>query len=225
MPDEMALPPESNPGADEFEGVEPPRRMKSPVLAVLAALIAGYLLYHLRTDLAYFLRGRTAQELGDAHAAVAKLPPPNSYVALSGAPDRSNAAMLDTRDKDEYRQLLRLLGTDSRLLVLRTFGKVPNERTLADRFSGRLVAFRDLSFAQSIREWFRTRVVATHLFDPKQLSTVLHAPEADLKDLASDSIHLHSDSRIALDILFPDQYRVTMPTKKFPTADTARATL
>src|SRR5262245_51122673 len=186
MPDEMALPPESNPGADEFEGVEPPRRMKSPVLAVLAALIAGYLLYHLRTDLAYFLRGRTAQELGDAHAAVGKLPAPNSYVAVSGSPDRSNAAMLDTRGKDEYRQLLRLLGTDSRLLVLRTFGRVPNDRAMADRFTRRLVAFRNLSFAQSIREWFRTRVVATHFFDSKQLGAVLHSPEADLTDLAGD---------------------------------------
>jgi hypothetical protein len=225
MPDEMALPPETSTGADEFEGIEPPRRMKSPVLAVLAALIAGYLLYHLRTDLAYWMRGRSAQELGEAHAAIGKLPPPNSYVALSGAPDRSNAAMLDTRGKDEYRQMLRLLGTDSRLLVLRTFGKIPNERTLADKFSGRLVAFRDLSFAQSIREWFRTRVVATHFFDAQQLGAILHSSEADLRDLAGDRVHLRADSRIALDMTFPDQYRVTMPTEKFPTADSARAAL
>src|SRR5207248_883544 len=144
------------------------------VLAVLAVFIAGFLLFHLRTDLTYWMHGRTAQDLGDAHVAITKLPPPNSYVAIAGAPDRSNAAMLDTRGKDEYRQLLRLLGTDSRLLVLRTFGRVPNQRTMTDRFSGRLVAFRDLSFAQSISEWFRTRVVATHFFGAQQLGAVLH---------------------------------------------------
>src|SRR5215468_946626 len=198
MPDEMAQPPdqaEPAPGADEFEGIEPPRRMKSPVLAVLAAVIAGYLLYHLRTDLSYWLRGRSPQQLGDARAAVTQLPPPNSYVSVSGAPDRSNSAMLDTRGKDEYRQMFRLLGTDSRLLVLRTFGRLPNDRTMADKFAGRLVAFRDLSFAQSIREWFRTRVVATHFFDAQQLGAALHSPEIDVKDLAGDRVHLRADSR------------------------------
>ena len=220
MTDEMALPPEST-SADDFEGIEPPRRMKSPVLAVLAAAIAGYLLFHLRTDLAYWLQSKTAHDLGDARAAVGKLPPPNSYVALSGAPDRSNAAMLDTRGKDEYRQMMRLLGTDSRILLLRTFGKIPNDRTLADKFSGRLVAFDDLSFAQSIREWFRTRVVATHFFDPKLLAE----RPADLKDLAGDRVHLGPDSRVALDMTFPDIYRVEMPREKYPTLDLARAAI
>ena len=221
MSEEMALPPDTAPGADEFEGVEPPRRMKSPVLAVLAAAIAGYLMFHLRTDFGYWMQSKTPQELGDARAAVAKLPPPNRYVALSGAPDRSNAAMLDTRGKDEYRQMMRLLGTDSRILVLRTFGKIPNDRTLADKFSGRLVAFDDMSFAQSIREWFRTRVVATHFFDPKQLA----GGPADVKDLAGDRVHLTAESRVALDMTFPDVYRIEMPLEKFPTADTARAAI
>jgi hypothetical protein len=125
--------------------------------------------------------------------------------------------MLDTRGKDEFRQLFRLLGTGSRVLVLRTFGKLPNDRTLADSFSGRLVTFRELSFSASIREWFRTRVVATHLFDPAELRRRIGKPEADLSDLAGDPVHLRADSPIALDLLYPEQYRITLPIDKFPT--------
>src|SRR5262249_35201548 len=71
--------------------------------------------------------------------------------------------------------------------------------------------------------------VATHFFDAKQLAAMLTtrgaAPEADLKDLAGDRVHLRGDSRIALDLTFPDQYRITLPREKFPTAEAARAVL
>src|SRR5262249_26411640 len=142
---------------DEFAGIEPPRRMRSPLVAVLAALLAGYLLYHLRTDFSYWFRGRSGpQTLGDARRAMSALPPGNRYVTIGGAPDRSNAALLAARGRDEFRQFFRLLGTGSRLLVLRTYGALPNQRALRDVFTGRLIAFEDLSFADAIRGWFRT---------------------------------------------------------------------
>src|SRR5439155_2158672 len=133
--------------------------------------LAGYLLYHLRADFAYWFRGRSGPlTLGDARAAVAALPPPNRYVTITGAPDRSNAALLDTRGKDQFRQFFRLLGTGSRLLVLRTYGALPHQRALRDVFTGRLIAFDELSFADAIRSWFRTRVTATHFFAPSLLA-------------------------------------------------------
>ncbi|HJZ88157.1 MAG TPA: hypothetical protein VKN99_23445 [Polyangia bacterium] len=232
MPDEIALPPSSSAGTaapgelDEFAGIEPPRRMRSPILAVLAALLAGYLMFHLRTDLVYWLQGRAGPHaLGDARKALLALPPPNRFVTLEGAPDRSNAALLDTRGKDEFRQFFRLLGTNSRILVLRTYGSLPNARALRDQFSGRLIGFHDLSFADSIREWFRTRVSATHFFPPAQLEAKLGQGEVELDDLAGDPVRLRADSRLALDLVFPDQVRLTLPRDRFPIAESARATL
>jgi hypothetical protein len=229
MPDEIVLPeaPTAAPSAeaDEFAGIEPAQKMRSPILAVLAMLMAGYLLYHLRTDLGYFLQRGPATELGDARQALGHLPPPNRHVALSGVPDRSNAAMLDTRGRDEFRQFFRLLGTDSRLLVLRSFGRIPNDRAAADHFSGRLIAFRDLSFASSIRDWFESRVVATHFFVPADLKSRAGGAEADLLDLAGDRVHLTQGSRLALDLAFPDQYRVTVPRGKIANEADARRLL
>ena len=229
MTDEIGLPENAAPPApgdiDEFAGIEPPRRMRSPIVAVLGALLAGYLLFHLRVDFSYWMHNSSPQDLGDARGAAAALPGGNRYVTVRGAPDRTNAAMLDTRGKDEFRQFFRLLGTDTRFLVLRTYGSLPNARTVEDRFTGRLLAFHDLSFADSIREWFRTRVTATHFFAPAALRERLGARETDLLDLAGDRVHLGPDARLALDFAFPDQYRLALPRDRFLTAEAAAAAL
>jgi hypothetical protein len=136
-------------------------------------------------------------------------------------PDRASAALLDTRGRDEFRQFFRLLGTGSRLLVLRTFGSVPNARTMADRFSGRLVRFRDLSFGDSIAAWFRTRDAATHFLPPDGL----RGRPAEMNDLAGDPIRLTPETRVSIDFSFPDQYLVTIPRERFASADAAEAAL
>jgi hypothetical protein len=228
MPEEPVQPRQELPpgDVDEFAGIEPARRVRSPIVALLAALTAGYLLYHLRVDLAYFVSSHAAEQAGDARRlASTTLPAPNRYVTVTGAPDRSNAALLDTRGKDEFRQFFRLLGTRSRLLVLRTYGALPAERAQRDEFTGRLIQFRDLSFADSIREWFRQRVVATHFLDPGELARARSGHEVTLNDLAGDAVHLTADTSMALDITFPEQYRVVLPRATLASSEAAAQAL
>jgi hypothetical protein len=227
MPDETVLPPSpagaapSPESVDEFAGIEPARRMRSPIVAALAALVAAYLLFHLRTDLAYWIHESSPIELGEARAVVGGLPPPNHYVSVSGMPDRASAALLDTRGRDEFRQFFRLLGTGSRLLVLRTFGSVPNARTLADRFAGRLVRFRDLSFGDSIAAWFRARQAVAHFLPPDGL----RGHPAQVNDLAGDPVRLTPETRLSIDFSFPDQYLITLPRERYASAAAAETAL
>jgi hypothetical protein len=230
MTDDTAIPPASPavPAAaeDEFAGIEPPRRMRSPVVAALALLLAGYLVFHLRTDFAYCWQGTTPRALGDARAAVASAPAGNQFVTVRGMPDRSNAVLLEIRGKDDYRQLFRLLGTDSRVLVLRGYGQVPTSRALHDEFTGRWIDLHELPWADSIREWFRARTSATHLFDPGALR--LHLPlraPLELTDLAGDRVRLTPESRLALDFVYTDQYRLLVPRDQPGGADGARDAL
>jgi hypothetical protein len=54
---------------DEFAGIQaaPPRR--NPVLALAVLALGGFLVWHLRADIAYSFASKTPRDLGDARAA------------------------------------------------------------------------------------------------------------------------------------------------------------
>ena len=154
---------------DEFAHI-PHSRGRHPVVAVAGALLAFFLVFHIRHDLRYALSSGEPLDLGRASAvfghsqAVSGLE--NRYVRVAGLPDRESALQIDTKGSWVFSQLFRLLGTGDRLFLHRRESPLPAALAESDVFEGRLIRVDELSFAASIRSYFSTHVAATHYFAP-----------------------------------------------------------
>jgi hypothetical protein len=203
----------SGPPPDEFAGI-PSRPSRHPVIAGAAVLLAGYLVFQLRSDVQYALSSATAIELGDVRSAAAL--PANRYVRLAGRGDRESALLLDTQGSWEMTQFFRLLGTEDRVFVRRTADPLPVELAERDVFTGRLVPFRELSFQESIRRHFSSNVSATHFFEPAALEAALQRGGAlTLTDRAGQRVTLASDDQLAIDSASPVAVRIELPADRW----------
>ena len=216
---------------DEFAHI--PSRGRHPVVAVAGALLAFFLVFHIRHDLRYALSSGEPFDLGRASAvfghsqAVSGLE--NRFVRVAGLPDRESALQIDTKGSWVFSQLFRMLGTGDRLFLHRRESPLPAALAESDTFEGRLIRVDELSFAASIRGYFSTHVAATHFFAPDALARALAGrhPGAPLTlvDTSGDSVALDERETIAIDVAEPDQVRIGLPRDKFVTEDDARAAL
>jgi hypothetical protein len=234
------------PPEDEFANVRA-RAGRHPALALGAAALAMFIIFHVRADITYALSSAEPIDLGDASATFAAPPAPgtsaeaksrgrgvtpealaqaaNHYVRVRGTPDRESALELDTKGSWVFTQFFRILGTGSRLFVHRRENPLPAVRAEEDRFEGRLIRFADLSFETSIREYTATHVIATHFFAPDVLRrAVAQAPGAQMvtiNDLAGDPVVLGPNDLLAIDVNVPEQIRISFPPDKYRHAASA----
>jgi hypothetical protein len=229
---------------DEFAGIRS-RAGRHPALALGAAALALFIIFHVRGDITYSLSSTEPLDLGDAAATFGPgkpgdgarpravgVPPEalekaaNRYVTVRGTPDRESALELDTKGSWVFTQFFRILGTGSRLFVHRRENPLPGFRAEEDQFEGRLIRFADLSFEASIRAYSATHVSATHFFPPDGLRrAVAQSSGAALTvtDLASDPVALGPSDLLAIDLALPQQLRIAFPRDKFRDAAGARA--
>jgi hypothetical protein len=143
-------------------------------------------------------------------------------VRLAGPPDHESAVILDTQGSWKFGQLFRLRGTGGRFYVRRDEDPLPVARAERDVFTGRLLRFKDLSFADSIAKHFATHVTGTHFFRPADLAAALAARPVALADLSGQRVTLAPDEKLTLDVVRPDDLRIELPRKKFSTEALAR---
>ena len=126
-------------------------------------------------ELVYAFRGRTPENLGDARSLFARGVPlaDNSYVELSGQPDRRNALFIEPRGEKSRQTFFRLLGTDSRVLV--RAADTSNRADLQDHWTGRLRRFDALNYAPQMRAYFQNEVRAARYLSPAALKEVERA--------------------------------------------------
>ena len=209
--------PEGEP--DEFAHI-PSRRGRPPVLALAAVALAVFLAVRMRHDVGFAISSATPQDLGDART-LATQPidalPLHRYVRLQGVPERESAVVLDTRGSWKFSQFFRLQGTGGRVFIRRAADPLPVPLAERDRFTGRLLRFRDLSFADSIARHFGNHVSATHFFRPPELAAALADRPASpsLRDLAGDKVTLAAGERLFIDVIRPGQYRLELPRDRF----------
>ena len=247
-----SLPPSLSPSAppptlapeDEFAGIRS-RAGRHPALALAAAALALFIIFHVRADISYALSSTDPIDLGDAPATFAGgkpgdgtrpravgVPPEtlehaaNRYVTVRGTPDRESALELDTKGSWVFTQFFRILGTGSRLFVHRRENPLPGFRAEEDRFEGHLIRFADLSFEAAIRGYSATHVSATHFFPPDGLRRAV-APAAGsaitVVDLAGDPVALGPSDLLAIDVALPQQIRIAFPRDRFRDEAGARA--
>jgi hypothetical protein len=219
---------------DEFAHVPSPRT-RHPALAVGAAALAFFIVFHIRHELSYSVSASAPIDAGDARTLfsapdrVASVT--NRFVHLRGTPDRQNALELDTKGSWTFSQLFRMMQTDGRLYLHRRESPLPAFRAEQDVFEGRLVRFGDLSFESSIRTYFASHVSATHFFRPGDLLAALGGVAAGgreaiaLRDLAGDQVKLGPADLLAIDVVRRGEVRISLPRDKFPDEATARAAI
>jgi hypothetical protein len=247
-----AVPPAAAPETpeDEFAGIRA-RDGRHPALALGAAALALFIIFHVRADIAYSLSSTDPLDLGDAATTFGAAKPAasaaalalraragdtsavatpaqaaNRYVRVRGTPDRESALELDTKGSWVFTQFFRILGTGSRLFVHRRENPLPGFRAEEDVFEGRLIRFADLSFEAAIRGYSATHVSATHFFPPDGLRRAVAQssapPTVNVVDLAGDPVALGLNDLLAIDVALPEQVRIAFPRDKFRDPAAAR---
>lgn len=200
---------------DEFAHI-PGRGNRPPILALLAVALAVFLAVRLRHDVGYAFSSAVPMDLGQARS-LASQPldalPVNKYVRLAGTPERESAVILDTRGSWKFSQFFRLRDTGGRVFVKRVADPLPVALAEHDRFTGRLLRFSDLSFADSISRHFASDVAATRFFRPEDLSA----------DPARGTVP--PSEPLFVDVLRPNQFRVQLPRLRFPDRAAAQKAL
>jgi hypothetical protein len=216
-------------GVDEFAHVPSPR-MRHPILAVAAALLSLYLVWHVRQELRYTLSSGSALDLGDARVTFSPRTTTtgldNRLVRVRGTPDRESGLEVDTKGSWTFSQFFRVLGTGDRLFVHRLSGPLPGASAEDDVFEGRLVRFRELPFEDAVRAYFSAHVAATHFFALEDLRPALaaaHGGTLALRDRAGDPVTLAPDDLVAVDVRRPDEVHVGLPRGRFVDDAAARA--
>jgi hypothetical protein len=216
-------------GADEFAHIPSPRT-RHPILAIAAALLSAYLVFHVRSDLRYALSSGQPLDLGQARVTFSPRTTVSGiddrYVRVAGTPDRESGLEVDTKGSWTFSQFFRILGTGDRLFVHRRESPLPGPRAEADVFEGRLVRFGELPFEDAVRAYFSAHVVATHFFAVDDLRRALAAgggQALSLKDRAGDPVTLAPDDLVAVDVRRPDEVRIGLPRDRFPDGAAARA--
>jgi hypothetical protein len=218
------------PGVDEFAHIPTPRT-RHPVLAVAAALLSAYLVFHVRHELRYVLSSGEALDLGDARVTFSPRTTmtglDNRYVRVRGTPDRESGLQVDTKGSWEFSQFFRVLGTGNSLFVHRRPSPLPAASAEEDVFEGRLVRFRELPFEDAVRQYFSAHVTASHYFVAADLRAAVAGGHGQLAlhDRAGDPVTLAADDVVAIDVVRPDEVRVGLPRERFLTEASARAEL
>jgi hypothetical protein len=211
---------------DEFAGI-PSSGQRHPVVALATAALAGFLIFQLRSDIGFALSSSTPRDVGDARA-LAGTPadrlPLNRTVRISGRADRESGVILDTQGSWRFTQFFRLLGTGSRVFVMRSPDPLSAEQAGKDVFVGRLERFSELSFQSAIRKYFAGHVSATHFFALDALRSALAAagPRV-LSDTLGDKVTLAPNDELAVDVSRPGEIVLEFPRERFACADDARA--
>ncbi len=193
-----------------------------PSLVVFALSLV--MLWHQRADLRYALGSTTPRDLGDAAMLSTAAPlSDDSYVTLSGIPDRRNSLYVELTNVRARQTLFRLLGTDSRVLV-RAIPHPGGE--LAERWTGRLRRFDAMPYAPALRDYFAhsAEVRALGYVDLVRLGEILAGKQSrgTLVDRSGRALALADATSLTATVNHDDQLLASLPKRRHPQASDAR---
>jgi hypothetical protein len=218
MSDEPNPPPASAPD-DDLAGLPTPARPKSPILALVVIALAGVLLWHLRADIGFALAGRTPHDLGDARSLAARgvTLSDNSYVTVTGQPERRYALNVEPRGERSRQGLFRLLGAGTGLFVR---AADTSERVeLVERWTGRLRRFDAMPWAPALRDYYAKETEVTRYV---ALDSIGASSDGPLRDRTGAPLTLAADTPLVVDVDFPGELKVYLSKDKMPSLADAR---
>lgn len=190
---------------EELANLPAPKRRRNPLLASAGIALALVIGWHERADVRYAFRGGTPVELGDARKASGLSD--DTFVTLSGMPDRRNALFLEPRGEKSRQTFFRLLGTGSRIFVR------ADDKSVADKWTGRLRRFDAVPWAPSLRDYFKDEVKARRYLAPDQLkAAIAHQP---VHDRGGEPLTLAPSAELAVDTADANRIEVLLARDKF----------
>lgn len=220
MSDEPPAP--ATDGDDEFAGLAPARRGKSPLVAAAVIALGALVLWHLRADLAYAFAPRRPADLGDARSLAARgvALDDNRYVTISGQAERRYALWLEPRGERTRETVFRLLGAGTRLFV--RAGDTMERTDLGERWTGRLRRFDTLPYADALRKYYATETHVTRFLDLKSLRARLEGGGGALSDRMGEPITVAAGEPVLVDVDYPGELTLWLSKDKYPSLADAR---
>jgi hypothetical protein len=192
------------------------RRRRHPLISLLVIALSLYLMYFIRADFFFFLQPRSPRSLGDAATALkaGKLKP-NTFVELSGAPDRKHALILESRFGG-YENFFRLLETTNKVFIQQHREMRHTDEMMSASHIGQLVRFDALPHHRGLAEYFSKAMDLPHDLDFKELARAKAKSSNQLLDRDGIPIELNSDSRLWINAAFSNEWIIQFRKTAYP---------
>lgn len=204
-----------------------PRRRRHPLVSLVVLLLSLYLIWFLRTDLLFFMQSRTPVDKGQVHEALAQgTLKPNTYIKLTGAPDRKHALVLEARFGG-WESFVRLRRGDNHLFVQSHRDSRSTDKEVSSSHVGQLVRFTDLPYHQALQDNFKATMSLAHDLD----FAVIKGPLASgggattVTDRKGRQARLTPDSQVWINVVFPGEWVVQFSKRAYPTPEEPKKAL
>ncbi len=117
------------------------------------------------------------------------------------------------------------MGTGSHLLLAQRRGLRPLGDVYDDVYAGRLMRLRDVSYADTVRDYYAKKVAATQFFPTKDVCARLGQVPTKVVAVSGDEVPFDAARPIGVDVTFRGDYVVTLPRERFPNEADGRGTL
>ena len=196
------------PAAKDRDDIDPelialrrPRAGIGPLLFASVIGLSGYVLWRLSGDLSYWMGAKAPRDLG---AQLASLPE-NAYVTVTAVPDRARAVRLRGR-ADVGRRVAPAIGSGGHLWLDVDGDAVLAKGAYDERWTGRLRALDDLSYADELREFVESQPPQPRFISLPDLA----APGQEMTALGGDRIALATDTPVEIEERVQGVARVTV---------------
>lgn len=212
-------PSDTDADANRDTDLRPESSKPRPLIAATVIALGALVVMRLARDLPYAMSDRKPLTID----VTTKPLPDDKFVSLRGLPDRRNALYLSPKGSKSTQLFFRMLGSDSRLFV-----RAASSTTKVDpveEWQGRLRRFDSLPYADTLRDFYKTRVVARLYLELEPLFANLGASPIKLnglKDRTGRAADVTVDTEVELNVVFQDQLRILLPRNKYPTEDDAK---
>ena len=196
------------------------RRRRHPLVSLVVMLLSLYLIWFLRTDLLFFMQSRTPVDKGQVNEALSKgTLEANTYVKLSGAPDRKHALLLEARFGG-FESFVRLRQGGNHVFVQRHRSRRVTDKEVTSTHVGQLVRFTDLPYHKALQSNFRATMSLAHDLDFAAVKTALPTGKqgnAELTDRKGLPVLLAPDSQVWINVAFPNEWIVQFSKRAYAT--------
>jgi hypothetical protein len=195
------------------------RKRRHPLVSLVVMLLSLYLIWFLRTDLLFFMQSRTPVDKGQVNEALSKgTLEANTYVKLSGAPDRKHALLLEARFGG-FESFVRLRQGGNHVFVQRHRSRRVTDKEVTSTHVGQLVRFTDLPYHEALQTNFRATMSLAHDLDFAAIKGPLAsgAGPATVTDRKGREAHLAPDSQVWINVAFPNEWIVQFSKRAYAT--------
>jgi hypothetical protein len=201
------------------------RRRRHPVISLLVICLSFYLMFFFRDKLFFFLQPRRPADLGEASVALKEgRLRPNTYVELSGAPDRKHALILEA-PFGGYESVFRLLQTSNKILVQQHRETRSTDEIVSSRHRGQLARFSSLAYHQGVRDYFAKTMTVPHDFGFGQLAEAKATRTATLVDREGVTVELTPDSTLWINAATPGEWWIQFAKRSYEKIEDAQRLL